>query len=109
MLLSRQAQVNGTDVDSGCTETKLLCRARYGGGGGAFCRRYTPTRQTLESDVLVPLSSPFATVHRQRVAKSPMSWRTGYYLRFGFGCAGTRYKTSLNQAKTQMLNAMFSS
>jgi len=36
MLLSRQAQVNGTDVDSGCTETKLLCRARYGWGREHF-------------------------------------------------------------------------
>jgi hypothetical protein len=53
-------------------------------------------RQTFESDVLAPVSSPFATVHRQRVAKSPMSWRTGYYLRFG--CAGNVRERSTKPA-----------
>jgi hypothetical protein len=38
----------------------------------------------------------FATVHRQRVAKSPMSWRTGYYLRFG--CAGNVRERSTKPA-----------
>jgi len=71
---------------------------------------YLLSRQTFESDVLAPVSSPFcqSPPPESREIANELAHGLLSSIRVCGKCAGTQYKTSLNQPKTQMLNAMFS-
>ena len=68
------------------------------------------SRQTFESDVLAPESSPFchSPPPESREIANELAHGLLSSIRVCGKCAETQYKTSLNQPKTQMLNAMFS-
>jgi hypothetical protein len=79
-------------------------------GGVAFSPQVIVPRQTFESDDLAPVSSPFcpSPPPESREIANELAHGLLSSMRVCGKCAGTQYKTSLNQPKTQMLNAMFS-
>jgi len=81
------------------------------GAGVAFSPQVIIPRQTFESDVLASVSSPFcdSPPPENREIANELAHGLLSSIRVCGKCAGTQYKTSLNQPKTQMLNTMFSS
>jgi hypothetical protein len=98
---------HGKNERKGWPKPDALCGS---GGVWQFCRPFLPPRQTFESDVLVPVSSPFchSPPPESREIANELAHGLLSSIRVCGKCAGTQYKTSLNQPKTQMLNAMFS-